>query len=135
MILLDTPVLAELLTANPAPQLLAWFAAQPAATLHVSCLTEAELLTAALRQPQAKQMISLIDAMMDADFSGRVLPFDSAAARDLAAINARASLPMATAMTAAIARANGATLATTTPEAYTATGIKTVNPYDPRYVE
>lgn len=132
MILLDTPVLAELLSATPAPQVLAWFRDQPAATLHVSCLTEAELLTAALRQPQAKQMIALIDQMMDADFSGRVLPFDSAAARDLAAINARAALPMATAMTAAIARANGATLATGTLEAYTATGIETVNPYDPR---
>ncbi len=132
MILLDTPVLAELLTADPAPRLLSWFAAQPAAALYVSCLTEAELLTAALRQPQAKQVIASIDAMMDADFSGRILPFDSAAARDLAAINARAALPMATAMTAAIARANGATLATTTPEAYAATGIETVNPYDPR---
>jgi len=132
MILLDTPVLAELLSATPSPTVRAWFAAQPAATLYVSCLTEAELLTAALRQPQAKQVISLIDQMMDADFSGRVLPFDSAAARDLAAINARAALPMATAMTAAIARANGATLATDTPAAYAATGIETVNPYDPR---
>ena len=132
MILLDTPVLAELLTAIPAPQVLQWFAAQPAAALCVSCLTEAELLTAALRQPQAKQMIALIDAMMDADFSGRILPFDSAAARDLAAISLRTPLPLATAMTAAIARANGAILATNAPEAYAATGIATVNPYDPR---
>lgn len=132
MILIDTPVLAELLSATPSPAVLAWFAGQPAASLHVSCLTEAELLTAAIRQPQAKHLISLIDDMMDDDFSGRVLPFDSAAARDLAAINARAALPMATAMTAAIARANGATLATGTPEAYAATGITTINPYDPR---
>eukprot|EP01136_Pigoraptor_vietnamica_P030977 Opistho-1_new@90945 len=98
MILLDTPVLAELMSATPSTQVLAWFAAQPAASLYVSCLTEAELLTAAIRQPQAKQLISLIDEMMDADFSGRVLPFDSAAARDLAAINARSALPMYSAL-------------------------------------
>lgn len=132
MILLDTPVLAELLSATPSPALMSWFADQPATTLHVSCLTEAELLTAALRTPQAKQTIALIDEMMDADFSGRILPFDSTAARDLAAINARVTLPALTAMTAAIARANGATLATDAPEAYAATGIATVNPYDPR---
>ncbi len=132
MILLDTPVLAELLSATPSPALLAWFAGQPAATLHISCLTEAELLTAALRTPQAKQTISLIDEMTDTDFAGRVLPFDSAAARDLAAITARTALPLATAMTAAIARANSATLATGQPETYAQTGIATLNPYDPR---
>lgn len=132
MILLDTPVLAELLQARPAPAVLGWFAAQPAATLYVSCVTEAELLSAALRQPEAKRLISMIDAMMDADFAGRILPFDSAAARDLAAIGLRHSLPMATAMTAAIARAHGATLATDRPEIYAPTGIATVNPYEPR---
>ena len=132
MILLDTPVLAELLAAHPSPAVLAWFAAQPAAALHVSTLTESELLAAALRQPQPKALIAAIDAMMDADFSGRVLPFDSAAARALAAITNRATLPLATAMTAAIARAHGATLATNRPDAYAPTGIATVNPYDPR---
>ncbi|MBC2836228.1 PIN domain-containing protein [Paragemmobacter straminiformis] len=132
MILLDTPVLAALLRADPSPALLDWFAGQPAASLYVSTVTEAELLTAATRQPQAKRLIAAIDEMMDTDFSGRILPFDSAAARDLAAINARNSLPAATAMLAAIARANGATLATDTPDAYAVTGIETVNPYDPR---
>lgn len=132
MILLDTPVLAGLASATPSPALLDWFSAQPAATLYVSCLTEAELLAAALHQPQAKQLIAVIDAMMDTDFAGRILPFDSAAARDYAALTLRASLPAVTAMIAAIARANGATLATDTPAAYAATGIATLNPYDPR---
>lgn len=132
MFLLDTAVLAALLGPSPAPALLHWFSAQPAASLYVSTLTEAELLTAAARQPQAKRLIAAIDEMMDTDFAGRILPFDSAAARDLAAITARAQVPTTTAMTAAIARANGATLATDAPETYAATGIATVNPYDPR---
>lgn len=132
MILLDTPVLADLLGPAPSPALLDWFADQPAAALFVSTITESELLSAAARQPQAKRLIAAIDEMMDTDFSGRILPFDSAAARDLAAINARCQLAPVTAMLAAIARANGATLATDTPDDYAPAGIETVNPYDPR---
>lgn len=132
MFVLDTGVLADPLGPAPSPALLDWFAARPAADLYVTTLTEAELLSAAARQPQAKRLIAAIDDMMDTDFAGRILPFDSAAARDLAAINARSQLDPVTAMLAAIARANGATLATGTPEAYAPAGIDTLNPYDPR---
>lgn len=135
MILLDTPVLAALMGAAPDARLLAWFAAQPAADLFVSCLTEAELLTAAARQPDAlrPRIIATIDEMMDADFAGRVLPFDSAAARDLAAVNtlcARAGdriAPMA-AQLAAIARANGFAIATLDPQTYRHCGVDVIDP-------
>ena len=110
MILLDTPVLAALMDAVPDPRLLDWFARHPAAELHISTVTEAELLAAAARLPDGlrQRTIAQIDAMVGEDFAGRVLPLDSAAARDLAAILARAArtgraLPMAVAQNAAIA--------------------------------
>ena len=37
--LLDTNVLSELLRADPSPAVLAWFAAQPPASLYVSAIT------------------------------------------------------------------------------------------------
>jgi predicted nucleic acid-binding protein len=41
---LDTNVLSELLRAEPAPAVLAWFAAQPAESLYVSAVTQAEMM-------------------------------------------------------------------------------------------
>lgn len=131
MILLDTPVLSALMEPVPDARLLDWFARHPAGVLHISTVTEAELLAAAARLPDGlrQRTIAQIDAMVGEDFAGRVLALDSAAARDLAAILARAArkgraLPMA------IARANGALLATPTPAAYDGTGVDCVNPLD-----
>lgn len=137
MILLDTPVLSALMDPKPDARLLDWFAGRPAAELHISTVTEAELLAAAARLPDGvrQRTIAQIDAMVSEDFAGRVLVLDSAAARDLAAILARAArtgrvLPMAVAQNAAIARANGAVVATLTPVAFEATGVDVVNPLD-----
>lgn len=137
MILLDTPVLSALMEPEPDARLLDWFARNPAGMLHISTVTEAELLAAAARLPDGvrQRTITQIDAMVGEDFAGRVLTLDSAAARDLAAILARAArtgkaLPMAMAQNAAIARAQGAVLATLTPAAYDGTGVDAVNPLD-----
>ena len=137
MILLDTPILSSLMAPDPDPRLFRWFARHPASLLHISTVTEAELLAAAARLPEGKRQRSIaqIDAMVGEDFAGRVLVLDSAAARDLAAILARAArtgraLPMAMAQNAAIARANGAVLATLTPAAYDGTGADCINPLD-----
>lgn len=144
MILLDTPVISALMDPDPDARILSWFAENPAARLHISTVTEAELLAAAARLPDGlrQRTIAQIDAMVAEDFAGRVLPLDSAAARDLAAILARAArigqtIPMVAAQNAAIARANGASLATLHPTAFEGTGVELINPLDqdPRYVE
>ena len=141
MIVLDTPVLSALMDPTPDPRLLDWFARNPAGTLYISTVTEAELLAAAARLPDGlrQRTIAQIDAMVGEDFAGRVLSFDSAAARDLAAILARSArtgraLPMVAAQNAAIARANGAQLATLDPAAYDGFGIDCLDPLaqDPR---
>ncbi len=93
MILVDTPVLSALMDRDPDARLLDWFAGHPAADLVISTVTEAELLAAAARLPDGlrQRTIAQLDAMVREDFAGRVLTLDSAAARDLAAILARAA--------------------------------------------
>ena len=69
-----------------------------------------------------------------AAFENRILPFDSAAAREYAEIlgkRTRAGRPIsvADAQIAAIARARGATLATRNTEDFTGCGIELENPW------
>ncbi len=137
MILLDTPVVSALMDREPDRRLLDWFARHPAARLHISTVTEAELLAAAAGLPDGlrQRTVAQIDAMVAEDFAGRVLPFDSAAARDLAVILARAArvgqtIPMVAAQNAAIARANGARLATLAPAPFSGMGVDLIDPLD-----
>lgn len=89
MILIDTNVISELMRANPALAVLDWFGRQEASTLHLSAVGEAELRRGAAILPEGKRrdrLIAEIDAMVEEDFAGRVLPFDSEAAVAFAAI-------------------------------------------------
>ena len=77
MVLLDTNVIFELMRAEPAQIVADWFGHQRAADLFVSAITEAELRTgvAILPEGQRRDRLQLaIDAMIDQDFQGRVLP-------------------------------------------------------------
>ena len=82
-VLLDTNVLSELLRLNPESAVLTWFASQSVETLFVSAVTQAEMMLGARLLPNGKRRAALesaVGAMFNEDFSGRVLPFDSAAA-------------------------------------------------------
>jgi len=87
--LLDTNVLSELLRAQPHPAVLAWFAEQPADSLFVSAMSQAEMLLGARLLPRStrrQQLEAALDTMFREDFAGRVLPFDSAAAAAYAVV-------------------------------------------------
>ena len=76
---LDTNVLSELIRVQPAPGVLAWFAARPADSLFVSAVTQAEMLLGARLLPAGKRrqnMEAALDAMFREDFAAHVLPFD-----------------------------------------------------------
>jgi predicted nucleic acid-binding protein len=80
--LLDTNVLSELLRAGPDQAVQAWVAAQPADSLCVSAVTQAEMLLGAKLLPAGKRRDGLeraLAAMFEEDFGERILPFDSAA--------------------------------------------------------
>ncbi len=135
--LLDTNVLSELLRAAPAPAVLAWFAAQPAETLLVSAVTQAEMLLGARLLPAGRRRAALeaaLGAMFDEDFAGRILPFDAAAAPayvDIVCARRAAGRPIAQfdAQIAAIARRHGSRLATRNVADFEGCGVAVVDPW------
>lgn len=136
-ILLDTNVLSELLRAEPQPQVLVWFAAQPAAQLWTSAVTEAEMLTGVRLLPAGRRRNALgaaVQAMFNQDFNRRVLPFDSAAADIYAEIVSQrraAGRPVSQfdAQIAAIARQHGHALATRNSADFEGCGLVLLNPW------
>lgn len=138
MILLDTNVISELMRAEPAQAVLHWFGRHDAADFFISAITEAELRTGVSILPEGRRRVQLqlaIDAMIDQDFQGRVLPFDSTAAKayaDVAAQRRAAGRPITEAdcQIAAIARAAGASVATRNGKDFEGCGIDLINPWD-----
>ncbi len=93
MVVEDTNVISELMrsTPAPAPAVMTWFSPQDSAELHLTAVSEAELRAGAAIPPAGRRRDRLaaeVDAIMQEDFAGRALPFDSAAARAYAAIAA-----------------------------------------------
>ena len=138
MILLDTNVISELMRAEPDPIVLDWFGKYDAAELFISAVTEAELRTgvAILPEGQRRERLQVaIDAMIDQDFQGRILPFDTLAARPYAEIAAQrraAGRPIAEAdcQIAAIGRATDAPIATRNVKDFDGCGIRVINPWN-----
>lgn len=137
MILLDTNVLSELMRPVPDEGVERWLVDQTDGSVFVSAITEAGLRYGAALLPKGRRKSTLaaaIEALLGEDFSGRVLPFDSAAAVEFAEIAAKrreAGRPIsqADAQIAAIARSWGATLATRDVVDFEECGIGVVNPW------
>ncbi len=140
MILLDTNVISELMRPEPAQAVLDWFGRHDAVDLFISAVTEAELRAGVAYLPEGQRRDRLqlaIDAMIDQDFQGRVLPFDTIAARPYAEIAAQrraAGRPIAEAdcQIAAIARASDAPVATRNGKDFEGCGIGLINPWGDR---
>lgn len=137
MILLDTNVLSELMRPAPADVVVEWVAAQPSAALYTTSITKAEILHGILLLPAGKRRSAFEAAarsMFDAEFSGRVLPFggDSASAyASIAAARRKSGRPIShfDAQIAAIARSNGASIATRNVADFEGCGIKIIDPW------
>jgi len=140
MIVLDTNVLAELMRRRPEPQVMAWVAAHPPTALFTTTVTQAEVLYGVALLPEGKRRADLERAarqMFSEDFAERVLPFDSAAAEEFAAIVAtrrQRGRPIAQldAQIAAVARSRGAAVATRNIHDFEDCGIDLFNPWEVR---
>jgi len=138
MILLDTNIVSELMRPAPAQTVMSWLAAQPAASLFISVVTEAELRYGVMLLPEGRkraELVSAIEATLAEDFAGRILPFDSAAAvafAEIAAERRQVGRPIsqADAQIAAIARSRGAALATRNVPDFEGCGVEIINPWE-----
>ena len=137
MIVLDTNVLSEPLKTRPDLKVLAWLDAQAAETLYLSTISYAELRFGVLKMPDGKRRNDLaaqIDRALEL-FKDRILEFNVKAAEQLAQIGARcmkmgkpATAPDA--YIAAIAAANGFSVATRNVDHFKHTGVRVINPWE-----
>lgn len=136
MIVLDTNVVSEAMKPSANPAVSAWLNEQVAETLYLSSVTLAELLYGIGAVPAGRRKNALtgtLDSLLEL-FKGRVLPFDTDAARCYAqlATKARAAgkgFPTPDGYIAAIATANGFTVATRDTGPFEAAGVPVINPW------
>jgi toxin FitB len=137
VIVLDTNVLSELMKPSPAPRVASWVGSRPARSLYITSITQAEILHGIMLLPKGRRRDSIESAaasMFEIEFAGRVLPFSSDAAAPYARIaveRKRAGRPIShfDAQIAAIAVANGATVATRNIDDFDGCGIRVDNPW------
>ncbi|WP_428663052.1 type II toxin-antitoxin system VapC family toxin [Reyranella sp.] len=136
MILLDTNVVSESIKPEPDPSVLAWLDVQTAETLFLSSITVAELLFGFRTLPDGRRkdmLAARIDGLLD-QFAGRILPFDTPAARhyaDLAVMARRTGkgFPIPDGYIAAVAAAHGFAVASRDASAFTAAGLTVIDPW------
>lgn len=131
MIILDTNVLSELMRSQPNSSVVRWIGQHEATSLHITSLTQAEILYGLEILPAGKRR-SLLKAtaisMFELDFSGRILSFDNNAAKLFATIAAKRKaigrpISQIDAQIAAISLANNATLASRNVKDFEECGI------------
>ena len=137
MIVLDTNIVSELMRPDPDVSVVNWVAGQAAPHLFLSTISEAELRYGVEILPAGERrsrLLDEVDGMLQEDFAGRILPFDSAAAQAYALIAAArraAGRPInhADCQIAAIARCRGASVSTRNVDDFEGSGIEVINPW------
>jgi toxin FitB len=137
MIVLDTNVVSELMRTEPTDSVDRWIASRSQTTLCTTAITQAEILLGVQILPKGRRRDALEEVardIFDQDFEGRVLPFDSEAARTYARIVAarrRSGRPIsqADAQIAAIARSLDFDLATRNVSDFEGCGIEVHDPW------
>lgn len=138
MILLDTNVISETQRQEPNARVLDWIDAQALETLYLSAITVAELRAGIALMSAGKRRDSLhenLEKRLLPMFANRVLSFDMACTKAYAELLAKSravglAIETADAFIAAVAIANGFTVATRDTGPFEAAGLKIVNPWD-----
>lgn len=139
MIVVDTNVVSEAMSARPDPVVMSWLNAQAAETLHLPSVALAELLFGVGALPESARKARLAEALngLMALFPGRILPFDQESARRYAdmAVAARAAgrtLSVADGYIAATAASRGFAIATRNTRHFHDTGVEIIDPWQSR---
>lgn len=137
MILIDTNVISEPLRTKPEPQVIDWLDRQALETLYLSAITVAELRFGVMRLPQGKRREFLneqLETRVLASFAGRILPFDLSATLTYAELMVNAqkmgrAIGQADGCIAAVAAANGMSIATRDTAPFVAAGLSVIDPW------
>jgi toxin FitB len=137
VILVDTNVVSEPLRGRGEVRVVAWLDRQSAETLFISTISVSEILFGVAALPPGKRRARLAQAFESEIvrlFAGRILSFDLPAAREYPSLmsGARArghSISLADGQIAAIAAANGFSVATRDEAPFRAAGLETINPW------
>ena len=137
MMVLDTNVVSELMRPAPAEAVTRWLADQPSSSLYTTTITQAEILFGVALLPEGRRRDSLLAAaeqMFEVDFAGKLLTFDSAAARAFAALafdRRRMGRPAGTLdiQAAAIAQSRGAGVVTRNVADFEGVGLTVIDPW------
>ena len=137
MILLDTNVVSEPLRPAPDTRVVEWIDAQVLETLFLSAITVAELRAGVALLPAGKRRSGLQESLETRVlplFAGRVLPVDLGCTQAYAELMAKArasglAITSADGYIAAIAAANGLTVATRDTGPFKAAGTAVIDPW------
>ncbi len=138
MIVLDTNVVSETMRRAPNPAVIAWLDQQPRSDLYLCAPVVGELRygIARLEESERKRGLSLLyEQIVTAKFAGRILPFDVDAAEAYGELVAKLerggrTIDLIDAMIAAIARTNGAALATRNTVDFLRADVPLIDPFD-----
>ena len=138
MFVVDTNVVSELMRDAPNADVLVWMDERPTRELFVTAVTEAEVRTGIACLSEGARRRGLADAAeraLGGLFAGRILPFDSSAARiyaQIAAVRRAAGRPITQfdCQIAAIARSRGMAVATRNARDFADTGVEIIDPWE-----
>jgi len=138
MIILDTNALSEMLNPRANEIFARWVRSVDSSELYTTTIAQAEVLFAVELLPQGRRRAVLAKAVrqiFEEDFAERILPFDSAAAGEYAAIAARrrrSGRPIGSldAQIAAITRWQRAILATRNVRDFQDCEVQLINPWE-----
>jgi toxin FitB len=136
MIIVDTNVVTEFLKQRPAESVVRWMRLMPGDEIYTTAICEAEArygVKTADEGRRKREMERYIERMFATRFAGRVLPFDSDAAKVLSTFAAQAkrrgrSFTYSDVQIIAIAKLHGASIATR-DGGFDHSGVPVVNPW------
>ena len=137
MVIVDTNVVAEIMKASPSPAVVSWFNGQEGSTVFLTAITIGEIGFGLRILPKGRRRRLLeegFDRLLAEAFAGRILAFDERAAHRYGELRARRReigrpLGELDGQIAAIARANGAAVATRNIRDFSDCGLEIVNPF------
>jgi toxin FitB len=133
--LLDTNVVSELRKRDPDPHVLAWYEKVQGPQLFLSVLTLGEIRMGVERargkDPVKAASLEKWLARLEASYSDRVVPVDSAVAEAWARLSVPDPLPVIDGLLAATASVRNWTLVTQNVADIGRAGVRVINPFEP----